>query len=422
MEAYLFIYSRLERFDYRLIFAPAQTFLPDPTRTEFCSFAREIINTDNVSNGKINSTRWSLIRRGNKVLFGIGIYNDELGDCSSDLETRKVRGFFGYVFNYEKGMLPEEYFSLSFFQKIYSTYFMPLWHAGKKDEYKINSIIQQIDINLIESNIDTQLHLNTSSVSCKVLPESVAVDNAINSALKLDDAEIVLGLNDIKHVTTAQLLQFRNVSIIGNNTEQNVPVSQTNPIDTPIREGGLNNNKSKVIIERERTSTSNNSRFDKTVDRSKREQSDDEDLANLLYSLLRQCGINAKRIAKALARMCGLVVEEQPFIEPIQRPNNLEEPNLVPQDENPISHSETPSDAIDKDKTERRTRLDEIRRELSSSEVNSIAQQTNTANEQSETQNEDTPIDKLHQDMDNIEELKSFTSNKKHNFDIEDLN
>ncbi len=72
MEAYLFIYSRLERFDYRLIYAPSQSFLPSPTRDDFVSFAREVINTDNVANGGLNTARWSVIRRGNKVLFGGG--------------------------------------------------------------------------------------------------------------------------------------------------------------------------------------------------------------------------------------------------------------------------------------------------------------------------------------------------------------
>lgn len=405
MEAYLFIYSRLERFDYRLIYAPSQSFLPNPTRNEFISFTREVINTDNISNGKINATRWSLIRRGQKVLFGVGIYNKDLGDCSSDIETRNVRGFFGFVFNFEKGTLPEEYFTLSFFQNLYSSYIMPLWHAGKKNENRINSIIQKIDVNIKEYRIDSFLELNTYSTTCKVLPEAVVISDAINSALNVNDIEIVLGLNNIKHVTSAPLLQFRNISIIGNLTEENIPISQNKSQDSPFKSEVSTSNTS-VQSRGRRTIIEDKSRYTTT----KSEYSDYEYLAELLYAKLKRCGINVKRVVANLAKKCGLCIIEQPIQGSFNQTfENNEKTNVYSQNEIADSQNDLAQATINKEKAERRARFAEIRKKLSTSDEVSEDHRSSAS-----------PAD-LHPEVNNIEELINLTPGNKDNLDIEDL-
>lgn len=400
MEAYLFIYSRLERFDYRLIYAPSQSFLPNPTRNEFISFAREVINTDNVSNGKINTARWSLIRRGDKVLFGIGIYNKNLGDCSSDIETRNVRGFFGLVFNYEKGNLPKECFAMSFFESIYSSYIMPLWHAEKKYEHKINSIIQKINLNVEDSCLDSPIKLNTHSSVYKVLPETIVVDEAINSALSVDDIEIVLGLNNIKHVTSASLSQFRNISIIGNHTEEDIPVS---------------NNKSHVASVDHKESRERPRNYSSTVsgqsnDKPKSVCCDYEYLADVIYSKLKRCGVNVKRVVTFLAKKCGLYIADYPMHDKVNKMHSNSDNNALPYDEIDNSGQEITQAFTDKEKTERRNRIAEIRMKLShsSNPQNNIETGTSSKNP--------------HKDVKDLEDLKSLSPKDKDSFDIEDLN
>ena len=64
MEKHLFIYSRTRRFDYRLIYTPDSTFVPDDIRWKFIDFVREILNEDNVLNGDIVEPRWGIYKYG----------------------------------------------------------------------------------------------------------------------------------------------------------------------------------------------------------------------------------------------------------------------------------------------------------------------------------------------------------------------
>lgn len=384
MKAYLFIYSRLENFDYRLIYAPPQSFLPNPTRMNFASFAREVMNTDNGSNGAIKIPRWSLIRRGNKVLFGVGAYNKDLGDCSSKYENRVVRGFFGFVFNHEKGSLPEEYFTLSFFQNLYSSYIKPLWNTARKDEDKINSISQDIDINIEEGSLHFPLELNTCSTICKVLPEAIVISDAINSALDMNDIEVVLGLNNTKHVTSADLFPFRNISVIGNREEENIPIHPRkppkplpiNPIEDPTKE-------------------SEHSYYNK--------------LANCLYVQLKKLQVDVKQFVKYLAKKCGLyIIDQNTQPSTNQTPKNKKNTYTPFQDEMTNSLNKPTQDTIDKEKAKRQNCLAAIRKKLLTSDEAAEVQEARASSTNSQIDN-------------NIEELNNITPENKGNLDIEEL-
>lgn len=406
MEAYLFIYSRLERFDYRLIYAPSKSFLPNPTRDEFVSFAREVINTDNVSNGGINTARWSVIKRGNKVLFGVGVYNKDLGDCSSTIETRDVRGFFGIVINYEGGGLPNDLFNISYFQNLYASYFMPIWHTVKKDEYKINSIIQGINISAQNNNLNEHINLNTNASICKILPESILVSDAINSALQLDDVELVLGLNDVKHVTSAHLLQFRNVSIIGNITEDVIHITPKESSNTSLKI-----KESKIDRKGEPTRIIENKENSGLHIPLTPGNSDHKDAADSIFSILRRCGFNVKRIVIYLAHKCGLRVIEQSDIVPTNQSFDDKERTFdVTQREIDEIVTELSPETKAKEKEERRTRLSEIRKKLS--DTDNI----------SEGHCPQKDVSYLHIDINNIEEINNLPKSNKENLDIEELN
>lgn len=406
MEAYLFIYSRLERFDYRLIYAPSKSFLPDPIRSEFIAFAREVINTDNVSNGNISAPRWSIICRENKILYGIGIYNKELGDCYSELENRDIRGYFGIVFNYENGNLPMECFSLVFFQDLFSSYFAPFWHAEKKDENKINSIVQKIDLAIEQTSTVPTIVLNTSSSFCKIIPEPIVVQEVINSAIGLNDIELVLGLNDIKHVTTANLSRFRNISIIGNSIEKSVPITK---VKSKLEYSKKEN--STVLISEQNgdrvPSSVSNEQFQNKATR--KEESNCEYLADSIYKKLRKCGINVKAIVHYLAKKCGLqIIESSHYNYNEPSPDNYED-NSVSYNNDADMHDEKSEETIRTAKTIRRNRLSEIRKELSMSEQ---------ASEPTASEISNTP---LNIDFNNLEELDKHSSKEKDNLSIEDI-
>lgn len=405
MEAYLFIYSRLERFDYRLIYAPSQSFLPSPTRDEFVSFAREVINTDNVANGGINTARWSVIKRGNKVLFGVGMYNKDLGDCSSTIETRDVRGFFGIVFNYEGGGLPNDIFTISYFQNLYASYFMPIWHTVKKDEYKINSIIQGIKIIIQNNNLNEPILLNAHASICKILPESILVSDAINSALQIDDVELVLGLNDVKHVTSARLLQFRNVSIIGNITEEVINITPKKSSETSFK-----SKESKIYTGGQPMRKIKNKEDSPHHITPKPEISDHKDMADAIFSKLRRCGFNVKRIVIYLAQKCGLRVIEQSDVVPTNQPFGANVGTFVgTQKEIDDNVTESSPETKAREKEERRTRLTEIRKKLS--DIDDIP----------EGHCPQKDVTGLHIDINNIEEINNLPKTNKENLDIEEL-
>lgn len=405
MEAYLFIYSRLERFDYRLIYAPSRSFLPSPTRDDFVSFAREVINTDNVANGGINTARWSVIRRGNKVLFGVGMYNKDLGDCSSTIETRDVRGFFGIVFNYEEVVLPNDLFTISYFQNLYSSYFMPIWHTVKKDEYKINSIIQGIEIIIQNNNLKETIDLNTNTSICKILPESILVSDAINSALQIDDVELVLGLNDIKHVTSARLSQFRNVSVIGNITEKVIHISSKKSSETPFKSKESKFDTGEQPIRKVKNKENSTHQITPMPG-----ISDHKDKADAIFSKLQRCGFNVKRIVFYLAQKCGLRVIEQSDLVPTNHPFDGKVGTFeVTQKGTDVNVTVPSPETKAKEKEERRTRLTEIRKKLS--DIDDIPEGRHPKKD----------ISDLHIDINNIEELNNLPKKNKENLDIEEL-
>jgi hypothetical protein len=406
MEAYLFFYSRLERFDYRLIYAPSKSFLPDPIRSEFITFAREVINTDNVSNGKISVPRWSIIRRENLVLYGIGVYNKELGDCYSEFENRDIRGYFGVVFNYDNGNLPLEYFSLAYFRDLYSQYFAPFWHAKKTDEKKINSIVQKIDINIEAEGTSSRIELNGDYSICKVIPEPIVVKDVVNTAIGLQDIELVLGLNDIKHVTTASLLKFRNISILGNTIEKSVPIA----CDKVKSDFSKNEDSASLIpkqtIGRVSKSVSNKQHNRKAEVVEEGKESEYEYLADTIYHKLRKCGINVKSIVRYLAKKCGLRIVEPSFSnyhEPVSSKEEVENDSY-----NYDAEANAP-EILKTSKIERRNRLSEIRKKMSTSEH--VSEMTGSETTQA-SQNTD---------FNNLEELNNLSLQKKDNLSIEDI-
>lgn len=315
MRGNLFIYTRLERFDYRLIYAPDKMSLPSPIRDSFIDFAREVVNTDNVNNGEIRQPRWALIKEGNHILIGLGCYNKDLGAETSGTEKRIIRGFFGVYFNNPSQEVIPQLTNINFYRKIYAQYIQPLWSLTKKDEYKTNSVVQEIDIEDNSNIAAAQIQLNEQQNKCLVLTDEVSIDRLFLSSLICSKVDIVCNLNTIEHVTCASLYSFHNITIIDNKQTQvfalliRDKVSVSSPFTTEF-------------TSRKPTESDNDKIKKSTSQKHSYEESEKTDeeydrYVDILIRKLRDCKISLEKILRILARKCGyiLVPQEDPMVD-----------------------------------------------------------------------------------------------------------
>lgn len=211
---YLFVYTRLEKFDYRLIFSPDNQTLPQPIRGEFIDFAREVVDTDNF--GPIAIPRFAIVKRGNLSLIGVGCRNTVLGTCPSTEETREIRGFFGVVTDSCSFEQINTLTNLEYYRYLFTKFIIPIWGISKREEDKINSIVQAITVpNTDLPFSQSLLDVNIDNNSCKVFPISTDAASLIKSCMSFNEVDAVVGLNSDKHILEAPLYIFHNVTICG---------------------------------------------------------------------------------------------------------------------------------------------------------------------------------------------------------------
>ena len=214
MAAQLIIYTRLENFDYRLIYAPSKQILPEPHRSEFIDFIREVINSDNF--GSIKSPRYAVIKRNDLFLIGVGCDNSCLGEVKSNIERREIRGFYGVVSNEPiKSSVIQFLSQLDFYKDLFSKHIIPKWHTSKRNEDDINSIVEPFNINVDEqlTPIFDGLDINIDANLCKVYSDNIEPCSLINACLKCAIVDAVTNLNSEAHITSAPLYKFHNVTI-----------------------------------------------------------------------------------------------------------------------------------------------------------------------------------------------------------------
>lgn len=230
MKVYLFIYTRLDNFDYRLLYAPSEHMLPYPTRQKFIDFAREVINTDNLNNGTIAKPRWSIFKEDSLMLIGMGCYNELLGVVNQVCDTRSIRGFYGIVVDSPCHSLLPIFGDIDFFRNIFSEYIKPIWALTKKDEHRVNSNIQMIELD-DSPNIflRSTLKLNVHNDICKILPENSSLRDIFLAIMDLQIADIVCNLNTEDHVVNNRLIPFHNITILGNNSESSFKIRIEQP-------------------------------------------------------------------------------------------------------------------------------------------------------------------------------------------------
>ncbi len=227
--------------------------LPSPFRDDFIDFAREVINVDNVLNGQIETLRWSLIKRENVVLVGIGCHNRQLGAQSVDYAGREVRGFFGVVINTSNDCVINTLCDVEFYRNLYELFISPLWSIT--DQSKGNSIYQEVDIEETVINDFSRVDINIDNSKFKIFPQNTEFKDVLYYAFRQDSVDVVFNLNNLQHITSADLYHFHNVTIIGNNNvelhpfkvqeveshEQNIEGEKINIRNHNADEGVLNN-------------------------------------------------------------------------------------------------------------------------------------------------------------------------------------
>lgn len=291
MEGSLFVYTRLSNYDYRLLFAPSLVNLPNPVRTSFVNFAREVINVDNICNGDIVSPRWSLIKSEGIVLIGIGCYNNYLRPDDDGYVGPRVRGFFGIVIKDQEitkcltTLLNEDYY-----KTLFNEYVFPLWEE-RRDSNKINSNIAMVDVETTDIVIEdiNNIDLNTLTKKCKVSPDSFSVRELFISALRYDKVNIVCNLNNFGHIRTANLFHFSNATIIGNSENYEFEFEQEQDSD------------------RIKDKPSDSEEGETSVTGPKGNDNDDI-VVVAVKKLLRKGGIVLDDFVRTLAKKCGLEV------------------------------------------------------------------------------------------------------------------
>lgn len=291
MKGSLFVYSRLEKLDYRLIFAPPKEFLAEPIRSEFIDFAREVINVDNVLNGSIEALRWSIIKRDNIVLIGIGCANSQLSSFNKDSTGRNVRGFFGVVLNSPNQNVINALCDVRFYQNLYDLFVTPLWTTT--EQLKVNSIRAEINIDETKFDDCQSLDINSDNSKIKVFPQEVPFKDILFSAFRYNSVDIVYNLNNLKHITSSELYHFHNATIIGNdNTTLHRLINDFDRVDSGY------NDLDHDDVGRNGFDCDDSDKYESIADR--------------IICYFKKCGLKIELFLTILAKKCGCCVVKEP--------------------------------------------------------------------------------------------------------------
>lgn len=215
MKAQYFVYTRNRYDDYKPVYVPDDNFCSPETRKYFLKQSRGVINIETYS-GSLDEPRWLISRKGNCILFGIGVMNRILGvDNNTDYTGTPIRGFFGVVINASDNQIKVP-FDIKFFVDLYTNIIDPIWNYLRED-FKFKGVEVTQDFNDYECvNATTcAVELNTIEKKTVILPISTSIIDVIGSILlQSDDCSFVSGLSDKEHACFDDY-SFYNATVIG---------------------------------------------------------------------------------------------------------------------------------------------------------------------------------------------------------------
>lgn len=215
MRAQYFVYTRNRGNDYKLVYAPDDTFCPPETRRYFLKQSRGVINIESYS-GSLDEPRWLISRKDNCILFGMGVMNRIIGvDNNTDYTGTSVRGFFGMVISAEDDQVKVPY-DIQFYKDLYKSKIDPIWDYSRED-FKFKGVEVTQDFNAYEC-VDAatiSIELNTVEKKTVILPIRTNSADVIGSILSLSaDCSFVSGLSDKEHAYSDDYC-FHNATVIG---------------------------------------------------------------------------------------------------------------------------------------------------------------------------------------------------------------
>jgi len=221
MDQRLFIYTRLFRLDYHLIYCPNNSFMPNDIKTGFKDFAREVINEDRITNGKIEDARWSFCKKGEYLLYGIGCRNVLLSEESNDYVGTPIRGFFGLVIKLDGSFPIDLYLNIDSYKRIYKEKIVPIFHSKTSvDSSDIDSPFELLSDAMRIFPHDNKQVVNFEKTKTFVFPDTFDVKEIAASLVFGDgDTNFVFHLNNEGHIRHTKLCSFYNASIIGNDKQ-----------------------------------------------------------------------------------------------------------------------------------------------------------------------------------------------------------
>jgi hypothetical protein len=235
MKAQYFVYTRNRDNDYKLAYAPDDTFCPPETRRYFLKQSRGVINIESYS-GSLDEPRWFISRKGNHILFGIGVMNRILGaDNNTDYTGTPIRGFFGLVINADnQTRVP---YDIKFYKDLYKSIIDPVWNYANED-FKFKGVEVTQDFNDYEciDSITCSIELNTDENKNLLLSISTNIADIVGAILsKSADCSFVSGLSDKEHAYSNDYC-FHNATIIG--TDKRIEKGKVNTDDTDFTHHG----------------------------------------------------------------------------------------------------------------------------------------------------------------------------------------
>lgn len=215
MRAQYFVYTRNRDNDYKLVYAPDDVFCPPETRKFFLKQSRGVINIESYS-GSLDEPRWLISRKGNCILFGMGVMNRKLGiDNNTDYTGTPIRGFFGIVINAEDNQIKVPY-DVKFYGDLYKSIIDPVWTYVRED-FKFKGVEVTQDFNEYEciDSITFPVELNTVESKTVILPISTNIVEIVGSILsRTANCSFVSGLSDKEHAYCDDYC-FHNATVIG---------------------------------------------------------------------------------------------------------------------------------------------------------------------------------------------------------------
>ncbi|GHV04855.1 hypothetical protein FACS189416_3760 [Bacteroidia bacterium] len=186
--------------DYRVVMSPSEKFCSTDLRKSFRTIARCVINIEEYE-GNLDVPRWTFIKSGEYILWGIGCNNKVLSqEYYTDETGTPIRGFFGIIFkaiNRDTIILP---FSIGYFQNLYQQIFPNYWTIRSGNIPLIDIDYGDLsNFETIKPEINSDI-LNRKENICRLFASTVDLKILFSSALGFpNDISIISGLNERKH-------------------------------------------------------------------------------------------------------------------------------------------------------------------------------------------------------------------------------